>query len=60
MQICSAGGHFDPPRYVGLNEYQCNKFQTTKVNGAYGSWDDLLTGVPQGLVLGPLLFKKNT
>ena len=29
--------------------------QQTKVNGEYSSWEGLLTGAPQGSVLGPLI-----
>ena len=36
--------------------YLSNRKQRIKINNVFSSWKDLILGVPQGPVLGPLLF----
>ena len=37
-------------------DYLSDRWQRTKVNASFSDWSELLRGVPQGSVLGPLLF----
>ena len=39
-----------------LLSYLSNRWQRTEINTSFSSWMGLLQGVPQGSVLGPLLF----
>ena len=39
-----------------LKSYLSNRFQRTKVGSTLSSWLLILKGVPQGSILGPLLF----
>ena len=39
-----------------VQNYLSNRKQRTKINKEYSSWEEILFGVPQGSILGPLLF----
>ena len=39
-----------------LHNYLSNRLHRTKINKQFSSWQELIQGVPQGSVIGPLLF----
>ena len=47
---------FSIPALRLVYSYLKNRKQRTKINSAYSCWEEILFGVPQGSILGALLF----
>ena len=47
---------FDKTSLRLIYSYLTERWQRTKINTSFSSWSELLQGVPEGSILGPLLF----
>ena len=47
---------FSLPALRLMQSYLTKRKQKTKINSEFSSWEEILFGVPQGSILGPLLF----
>ena len=47
---------FDRDSLKVFHSYLSSRYQRTKINKSFSSWSKIVCGVPQGSVLGPLLF----
>ena len=47
---------FDHSSLAYIYSYLSNRKQRTKVNNSFSKWADIKSGIPQGSIIGPLLF----
>ena len=46
----------DSNSVIFMKSYLKNRLERCKINNSFSQWGKVLTGVPQGSILGPLLF----
>ena len=51
---------FDPLSLQLIQSYLSDRKQRTKGNNSFSKWSDIISGVPQGSIVGPLLFITHT
>ena len=49
---------FTLPALKLVHDYLSDRKQRIRVNNSYSTWFEILFGVPQGSILGPLVFNK--
>ena len=47
---------FDTPSLIVVLDYLSKRKHRTKIDNIFSEWADILSGIPQGSILGPLLF----
>ena len=55
-EIITEAYAFDKSALAILLSYLSNHWQRTKINTSFSTWSEILSSVPQGSILGPLLF----
>ena len=56
LLITKLNAWFDYNALSMINNYLSDRKQHTKIGNVFSKWSDIIIGVPQGSILGPLLF----